>query len=174
MALVELLETAIIVALYLVPLYITNASALLFGGKHPLDFGKKLFGQPVFGKGKSIEGTFAGFAVGMASVLMLDFFFRQQTLLVHENFLLFGALLCAGALSGDIAASFVKRRFGMEKGRPVLLLDQLDFIAGGLAFTAWMRIPSIEEAVIIVVLTLAMHRLANYAAFKCKIKSVPW
>ncbi|MFH1234562.1 MAG: CDP-archaeol synthase [Candidatus Diapherotrites archaeon] len=93
---------------------------------------------------------------------------------MHENFLLFGALLCAGALAGDIAASFAKRRCGIERGKPIFPLDQLDFIAGGIAFTMWMRIPSIEEAVIMVVLTLVMHKLSNYAAFKCKIKSVPW
>jgi CDP-2,3-bis-(O-geranylgeranyl)-sn-glycerol synthase len=171
---VELLETAITVALYLAPLYITNASALLFGGKRQLDFGKKISGKPIFGKGKSIEGTLAGFAAGMAAVLALDFFFGAFTRALHPDFILFGALLCAGGIAGDIIASFFKRRAGIERGKPVFLLDQLDFIAGGLAFTAWMRIPSIEEAVIIVVLTLVMHRLSNYAAFKCKIKSVPW
>ncbi|MEM0359853.1 MAG: CDP-2,3-bis-(O-geranylgeranyl)-sn-glycerol synthase [Candidatus Diapherotrites archaeon] len=170
----ELLETATIITAYLAPLYITNACALLFGGKTPLDFDVKIDGKPLFGKGKSIEGTLYGFAAGILAVLAIDAFFNSFTRSFVPDFVFFGALLCAGALAGDIAASFIKRRFGIERGKPVLFLDQLDFVCGGLAFTAWIRIPAIEEVLIMMVITLLAHRISNYAAFKFKLKSVPW
>lgn len=171
---VPMLELIAIIVLYIVPLYITNASALLFGGKHPIDFNKKFLGKPLLGKGKTIEGTISGITIGLLAVFLVNVFFQQYTMLVHENYLVFGAMLCVGALTGDITASFIKRRLGIPRGGQVLLLDQLDFVIGGMAFSYWMRIPALDEAVLIVAITLVMHRLSNYIAFKFKIKTVPW
>jgi len=167
-------ELAVRIALYLVPLYITNASALLFGGKHPLDFDKKLLGKPIFGRGKTIEGTLSGFAVGVLSVFLITLFFGKYTLLLYHNYLLVGILLCAGAMGGDVLGSFIKRRSGIPRGGRVFLLDQLDFVFGGIALSYWLVIPTPLEATLIIVITLLAHCLANYAAFKLKMKSVPW
>ncbi len=169
-----MLEFAVRIALYLAPLYITNASALLFGGKHPLDFDKKLLGKPILGKGKTIEGTLSGFAIGVLSVFLITVFFGKYTSRLYHNYLLVGILLCAGAMGGDILGSFIKRRSGIPRGGRVFLLDQLDFVFGGIALSYWLVTPTPLEATLIIGITLLAHCLANYAAFKLKMKNVPW
>lgn len=171
---VGMLELIIRSALYILPLYITNASELLFGGKTPLDFDKKLGGKPLLGKGKTIKGTTAGLVAGVFSVILIDWFFGEFTVLLHSNYVFFGVLLCLGAIIGDIVASFIKRRIGIRRGGRAPLLDQLDFIAGGLAFSSLMVIPRLWETVLIVFLTLVVHSSSNYIAFKLKMKNVPW
>ncbi len=167
-------EFAIRVMLYLVPLYITNASALLFGGKHPLDFDKKLFGKAIFGMGKTIEGTLGGLLAGLLSVFLIILFFGEFTPLLHSNYFLVGTLLCVGAVGGDLLGSFIKRRSGIPRGGRVFLLDQLDFVFGGIALSYWLVVPTPLEATLIVGITLIAHCLTNYVAFKLKMKSVPW
>jgi len=162
------------VVLYLIPLYITNSTALLFGGKRRLDLGRELMGMPLLGKGKTIEGTLSGLAFGLLSVFLLSTFLSEYTAWLHPDYLLFGTLLCFGAVAGDLMGSFIKRRSGIQRGGRVFLLDQLDFIIGGIAFTYWLATPMPEEAALIVVITLVAHCLSNYIAYRLKMKSVPW
>ena len=169
-----MLELIARIALYLIPLYITNSTALLFGGKRPLDCNRKLLGAPVFGKGKTLEGTLSGLAFGLLSVFLLAHFLPEYTAWLHPNYLLFGSLLCFGAVAGDLMGSFIKRRSGIQRGGRVFLLDQLDFVIGGIALTYWLAAPKPEEAALIVVITLFAHCLSNYIAYRLKMKSVPW
>ncbi|MCD6247744.1 MAG: CDP-2,3-bis-(O-geranylgeranyl)-sn-glycerol synthase [Candidatus Diapherotrites archaeon] len=159
------------IAAYIIPMYVANSSALVFGGGLPLDFNKKLFNRPIFGKGKTIRGTFAGLFFGILAASITNFFIPKEFV---GDYLLFGVLLVLGAIIGDLAGSFIKRRFGIARGQPVLLLDQLDFVLGGFAFTFWMRVPSIVEVAIIIILTLFVHKASNYIAYKLKMKKVPW
>ena len=55
-----------------------------------------------------------------------------------------------------------------------MLLDQLDFLVGGLAFTLYAYLPTLFELAVLVVLTLLVHKLANFLAYKIKMKRVPW
>ena len=59
----------IIQALWLVlPAYVANASALIFGGGTPIDFGKKWKdGRRILGDGKTWRGLFIGTFVGMTA-----------------------------------------------------------------------------------------------------------
>jgi len=159
------------IAAYVVPLYITNGCALLFGGGRPLDLGKKIFGKPIFGRGKTVRGTCAGLISGLLSVFIIAPLVPKWFV---SNYVAFGNLLVLGALTGDILASFLKRRLGFKSGCAVPVLDQLDFVFGGIVFTAWMRVPSIAEFTALLIITLFMHRFSNYIAYKVKIKEVPW
>jgi len=169
-----MIETIAIVALYLIPLYVTNAFALIFGGGKALDFGKTLFGKELLGKGKTFRGTFLGIAMGIISVFILSVIFPGFTSMFHQDYLLAGSMICVGALFGDLVGSFIKRRAGVPRGGQILILDQLDFVIGGIAFSYWARFPSLTETALIVVITLIAHRVANFIAFKWKMKSVPW
>ena len=55
-----------------------------------------------------------------------------------------------------------------------MVLDQLDFLIGALILTAHIYLPNLLELAAIVILTLVVHRTANFIAFKIKLKSVPW
>lgn len=164
-------EFLIAILAYLLPLYAANSCALLFGGGVPLDFNKKIGGKPVFGAGKTIKGTIAGLICGLIAALILSFFITEA---FTENYLLFSSILVTGGVFGDIIASFFKRRLGFEKGQAMPLIDQLDFVIGGIILTLPIRIPSVEEIAVIFIATIIIHRASNYLAFKIKMKEVPW
>lgn len=173
-------EFWITVALYVLPLYFANGGAMLFGtlgnfGKTPLDFGKNFFdGKPVLGKGKTFLGTAAGLLVGFITVYATCALFAQDVEKIIPNYALVGTLLTIGAIAGDVIASFFKRRFGKKQGQPVFLLDQLDFALGGIILASPVFIPGLLQLAVIIILTIVIHRLANFIAFKIKLKKVPW
>ena len=120
------------IILILIPLYISNSTAMLFGGKTPIDFNAKFVDKkPLFGKGKTIKGTIFGMLAGIIAVLIVNYYFQGDVPII-ENYLYYGVLLAVGAILGDLIGSFIKRRISVERGKPVFLLDQLDFIFVGL------------------------------------------
>lgn len=156
-------------------MYFANASAVLFKGNTRVDFGKNFLDKrPFFGDGKTWRGTIFSILTGTAVAFFIDFFFRQYTVLVSQNYLLVGFLLSAGAIFGDLAKSFLKRRMGLKQGAECFPLDQLDFVVGGLFFANFVIAIPLEEIVIILLLTIFVHRAANYLAYKLKLKNVPW
>ncbi|MEM4663209.1 MAG: CDP-2,3-bis-(O-geranylgeranyl)-sn-glycerol synthase [Candidatus Diapherotrites archaeon] len=156
---------------YTIPTYISNGCALIFGGGTPLDFNKKFFGKPIFGKGKTIRGTFAGIFFGIIAVVLMSFFMPSWFV---SNYIIFGIFLVLGAVFGDIAASFFKRRLGLESGAPLLFVDQLDFVIGSIVATCFIRVPTIVEITLIICITFIMHKITNYIAYKTKLKKVAW
>lgn len=128
----------------------------------PMDFGRKAGdGNRLLGEGKTLIGFFAGIVAG------------GITGLLQGNAPL-GALLGLGAMAGDATGSFIRRRMGLPRGTDVPVLNQLDFVAGALLFSFPERAWSIQEIALICVLTIPMHRLANWVAYKAGIKGEPW
>jgi CDP-2,3-bis-(O-geranylgeranyl)-sn-glycerol synthase len=88
-----------------------------------------------------------------------------------------GLALSAGALLGDLAGSFIKRRLGLPAGRPSWLLDQLPFVLAALA-AAWLMGASFAFSpiplIFLLVLTIVLHRGANAFAHASGLKKVPW
>jgi CDP-2,3-bis-(O-geranylgeranyl)-sn-glycerol synthase len=135
----------------IIPAYVANASALLVGGKTPIDFGKTYNdGRRVLGDGKTwngfITGGFigitAGFAIAfvapMINVILVENDLGFLTLSDFEGFPLMIPLIASityGALLGDIIESFFKRRRGIARGRDWIPFDQIDFILGVLGFS---------------------------------------
>ncbi len=157
--------------LTILPMYIANASALLFGnGKTPLDLNLKFWdNKPLFGKGKTIKGTIAGIICGSFAgyfIYYLNFGFPY--------YLEYSFMASLGAILGDLAGSFIKRRLNIERGKDLFLLDQLDFVIGGLALTYYLNPLNIQTIILIMLLTIFMHKLTNYIAYVIKIKGVPW
>ncbi len=160
---------------YLAPMYFANSCAMVFGGKTPIDFGAKFVdGKPLFGTGKTFKGAVFGVLAGTMISLLLSFASPGQASLVSGNYALLGFLLSVGSIVGDMAGSFAKRRMGFGQGKEVLFLDQLDFVAGGIAFGSILYLPSLVEIAVIVIVTLVVHRVSNYVAFRAKLKKVPW
>ncbi len=160
---------------YLAPMYFANGFAMLFGGKTPVDFGKKfLDGKPVFGAGKTWKGLFFGIVTGTIVAAAIGFFSADANAIFPGNYVLLGFLLSLGAIIGDMVASFFKRRNGIEQGKEVLFLDQLDFAIGGMIFGSIVYVPDFYEAILVCVITLVAHRVSNYIAFRTKLKKVPW
>lgn len=169
----------------MLPAYLPNNVAVLAGGGPPIDGGRTLGGRRMLGDGKTWRGTVAGVAVGGALALALDAaapatrdLFGVEAIPAFP--LAVVVALPAGAMLGDIAASFIKRRSGRERGAAMPGLDQLDFVVGALAlaaladyswFSGTFRPPVL---LFVVVITPVLHLGTNYLAYLLGLKDVPW
>jgi len=138
----------------IIPAYVANASALLIGGKTPIDFGKTYKdGKRILGDGKTwngfitggVIGVTAGFAIATAAPyinqILADNELGFLTISNFEGFPFMIPLILSityGALLGDIIESFFKRRRGIDRGKDWIPFDQIDFILGVLFFSYLM------------------------------------
>lgn len=83
-----------------------------------------------------------------------------------------GFLLGFGALLGDAFGSFIKRRLGIERGKPAPILDQLDFVAGALLLGSIVTLPPAEVILFVIIITIILHIFTNIIAYILKIKDV--
>ena len=163
----------------LFPAYAANATPVLARGKRPLDFGKKWRGARILGDGKTVEGTvlgiIAGFLVGALEYYLLpslqafaaDVTLPQITLLV-------AFAIPLGVMIGDIIGSFAKRRMGIRRGDEAPLMDQLGFIVVAILFAYPFVNITPGMAVFMLLATFAIHKAANFLAYKLRLKNVPW
>ena len=162
---------------FVFPAYAANGAPVVFsrfyGGRlHPIDGGRVfLDGRRVLGDSKSVEGFLVGVAAGFVAGL-LEALFSSDPVGVAVR----GLVLGTGAMLGDLAGSFAKRRLGLPPGSPAPLLDQLDFllVSVGLAYAGGMADISLTGFALLVALTLILHYSTNYAAYRLGWKKVPW
>ena len=158
---------------YIFPAYCANAAPVLFGGGSPIDFGRKFIDKkPIFGKNKTIRGFIAGLFIGTLVG------WAQETLApnigLEKGSILLGFALSLGALIGDLIGSFIKRRLNLKPGTPFPISDQIDFVLFALLFSLPIKPPTIQLALIIIILTLPIHLSANVIAYLLKMKKTPW
>lgn len=153
---------------FIFPAYCANAVPVLAGGGFPMDFGKNFFdGKPLFGKNKTLRGFFAGLVVGIVAGLAESVVFGYP--------LLFGLTVSMGALLGDLAGAFLKRRLDVPPGGLLPVVDQVDFIVGAILFSFLVPLGlSWELVVTVLILTPPIHLLTNFAAYKLGLKNNPW
>jgi len=179
------LRVVLVTALWaMLPAYVPNNAAVLFGGGPPIDGGRTWRGKRLLGDGKTWRGTVAGVAAGAALALALSAVAADVGSAVGVDVPTFplpvALSLAAGALLGDILGSFLKRRTGRERGAAVPLVDQLDFVVGSLALTAvvdpvWFGqafTPPVVAAVVVV--TPVLHLATNGIAYALGLKDEPW
>ena len=152
---------------FIFPAYCANAVPVIAGGGRPMDFGKNFFdGKPVFGKNKTFRGFFFGLAVGVFVGLVESLVFSYPVP--------FSVLSPLGALCGDLAAAFLKRRLGIAPGGLLPIVDQVDFVIGAILFSLPLTIIYWELAVAVIIITPPIHLLTNFLAYKLKLKKTPW
>jgi CDP-2,3-bis-(O-geranylgeranyl)-sn-glycerol synthase len=169
---------------FLLPAYLSNSSGLIFGGGIPVDFGKTdKKGVRLIGDGCTWRGLIAGAIVGTLVGAIQGYFgpyllenFGEYILTpicsnLHEGIIV-GFLLGFGALLGDAIGSYIKRRIGIQRGRPAPILDQLDFIIMGLILVLPIIHLSLDFIILSCILTLIIHLLANTIAYLIGIKDV--
>jgi CDP-2,3-bis-(O-geranylgeranyl)-sn-glycerol synthase len=162
-----MLELIIEALEFIFPAYCANAVPVLAGGNSPLDFGKNFFdGRPIFGKNKTFQGFFFGLVVGTVIGLAESVMFGYPLLL--------GFLLSLGALLGDLAGAFIKRRLNLAPGEMLPVVDQLDFVVGAILFSFFLMAPSWEIILVVLLITPPIHLLTNFAAYKLGLKRNPW
>ena len=179
------LGTTIVQALYFfLPAYVSNMAPVALGKlnifRTPVDFNKTYNDKPIFGKhttgGGRIYGTVAGTLMFIVQQkLYTNSFFKTISIIEYPQWsIALGILLAAGAILGDLAKSFIKRRLNKESGSPWFPFDQLDFVIGGLLFASPLIIPHGGIIFILIVLTPILHYGANYLGFYLRLKRVKW
>lgn len=174
-------------ALYFaLPIFAANMAPVLLAGipflGQPIDNNRLWRGKPILGTHKTWRGLLGGVIFALLIVLLQSFVqdkygvFQRISLIDYQasGILILGVLMGAGALIGDALKSFFKRRLNRPSGSPWIPFDQLDFIVGGLAFSAFYAWPGWQIALILLILTPLLHVLTNVAAYAVGLKSVPW
>lgn len=165
----------------ILPAYAANGLVPLVKGRHPIDGGRLfLDGNPVFGEGKTWEGLFFGCIFGALIGLIegiafpfIPFNISPIPLVIVPMSWFLGLILGLGAMIGDLVGSFIKRRIGLKRGEPALIMDQDDFVLGSLFLVSFFITIKIEWLILLLLLTPPIHLITNRIAYYLKIKSTP-
>lgn len=173
---------------FFLPAYFTNMTPPLIRKAgifnfldKPVDFGKKFFGQSIFGKNKSWRGIISGILVGMLIAISQGWLYqfpavREISFLDYQkiNILLFGFLISAGAVCGDLFFAFIKRRLKMAPGTIFIPWDQTNYVIGSALFL----IPFFKIDILIwiplFILTFLLHIIINRLGYYLKLHCAKW
>ncbi len=153
--------------MFIGPSYVANAAPLLLGGGAPLDRGRNFFdGRRILGAHKTVRGLFAGIMAGSLVGL------AESS--VDNRLLLGGVMIALGAVLGDLLGAFFKRRFRIKPGDPLPIMDQLDFVFGGLLLGQVLFPMNLVSIIIVILMTPPIHLGTNYGAFLLGLKRTRW
>jgi len=153
---------------FVLPAYVANGGAMLTGGGPALDGGRFfLDGRRILGDGVTVRGTVGGIVAGAVTGGVQGLIGSDP-----ENGLVLGLLMGAGAMIGDSAGSFLKRRLGLARGRPAPGLDQLGFLIAAIALASLLVSVPTMWFIVLIVLTPTIHLFTNFLAYRIGIKEV--
>ena len=175
----------------MIPAYIPNPAAALVGGGTPIDFGKcAKDGRRIFGDGKTWRGLIGGIFIGIifgAAQMYLVSYFNWDILPKHTWVTVIS--LATGALLGDVAKSYFKRRLGKDRGAKWPLADMYDMVIGSLlllvialavtgGFGWFDQFGTLFFGVLvfiaIMIISPVLHRGANIIGYILGLKDRPW
>jgi len=166
----------------MLPAYLPNPIAALFGGGTPIDLGRNFSdGKRVFGDGKTfrglIMGIFAGIGIGLVQIWVSGVYGWEN---LPEHTYMSIILLATGSLLGDVCKSFFKRRLGKKQGTKWPIADMYDLVAGALLLVlvvdpGWLFANmTLVVFILILILTPILHRAVNIIGYHFRVKEVPW
>jgi len=169
----------------MLPAYLSNPAATLIivftGAGRPIDKGKYIGKQRILGDGKTYKGLFFGIFFGIIIAVIQNLINNIFLNSIMPQFTIIPAIaLPTGALLGDLAASFLKRRIGLKRGQSFPLVDQLDFVFGAWILTFilspdWFRGNfTLEIIIAALILTPVFHLIFNIVGYKIGVKKEPW
>ncbi len=181
----DVFETVVVAVWAMLPAYVPNNFAVLAGGGTPIDGGRTWNGKRLLGDGKTWRGTAVGIVAGAILALILNAIRSPATsalgVTLPDKFPIAAVIaLPAGAMLGDMAASFLKRRTGRERGAAFPGIDQLDFVVVSLllvllAAPTWtLDTFTIPVLVVVFVMTPLLHLVTNGIAYLLGLKNEPW
>jgi len=166
------------------PPLVRNAKIFDFLAK-PVDFGKNLWGKRIFGDHKTWRGLVCAIAVGAGVALLQWWLYRfswamELSLLDYKsvNLWAFALLLSGGAMAGDLAAAFIKRRIGLAPGSSFMPWDQTNYVIGSFVFLALYIRPYMENDLIVwgtvFLMTFFIHLLFNRFGYDLGLHKAKW
>lgn len=175
----------------MIPAYLPNPFAAVFGGGKPIDGGRVLKdGRRLIGDGKTYRGFISGVFFGVLAGSIQIWLSSRGFEILGIEMPGFGPdylsafkvvfALASGALFGDMFKSFFKRRMGLKRGAPLPLVDQLDFVIGAWVFAylvspEWF-VSNFTTGIILTILitTPLLHLTTNIVGYIAGIKKEPW
>ncbi|KXB09165.1 hypothetical protein AKJ35_00480 [candidate division MSBL1 archaeon SCGC-AAA833F18] len=152
---------------FILPAYVANATPVVLGGGARINGGKHFMnGRPIFGAGKTIRGFLTGLITGSLAGVLQGFIVGDLC-----TYPMLGFLLALGALLGDLAGSFIKRRAGIRQGGAAPGLDQLGFLVVALLLALPIMTPSWEMVLVLVLITPPIHFVTNLGGYALGLKS---
>lgn len=97
-----------------------------------------------------------------------------ESVFFYPNLMIVAILASLGALVGDLAGAFVKRRLKISPGGSLPVFDQLDFVVGAMLLVSPIVSLSLGTALILVLVTPPIHFLTNLGAYALGLKSTCW
>lgn len=162
---------------FLIPIYIANSSPVVLGGGAPLDFGLVLRdGRRLLGDGKTARGFVAGVLAGTAAAGIIAMAWRLPFFPDAGTQFAAGFALSFGTMAGDALGSFIKRRAGVQSGKP-FVLDTVMFLFVSLAAVFPLASRDLYEpfnVFFFTILTIVLHPMTNMLANRLGLKKVPW
>jgi CDP-2,3-bis-(O-geranylgeranyl)-sn-glycerol synthase len=171
---------------FMLPVYMANMTPVFLAKiphvkdwNLPIDFGKTWAGSEIFGSHKTWRGFIGGILAAMIFVWiqsLLMGFFSSISLVDYSsaNILLFGFLLGFGAVAGDLAKSFFKRRIGKKPGESWPFFDQLDYVIGAFVFVSLVYRPPLDVVITVFIMTPILNVSVNLIGYFLKLKEVWW
>lgn len=179
---INFIELFILTVWLMLPVWLANMSPAIAGSAFknfsPLDFGKSIGSQRILGDGKTFEGLLTGIVIG-AIIATIELYFSKQ-LNMPSYSLIAIITMPAGALFGDLIASFLKRRLDIKRGSALPIIDQLDFVIGAWLLTIifdynwYVNHFTIPVIMFTLVITGIFHFIFNVIGYKIGVCNEPW
>jgi CDP-2,3-bis-(O-geranylgeranyl)-sn-glycerol synthase len=164
---------------FLLPAYFADMAPVFFKKSllsldKPLDYGLKLRRHDIFGPHKTVRGVIVGIVVGT-----IVFYFQKalgiDSIIKYEEYsMLLGFLLSAGAISGDLVKSLIKRRLNISAGSSFYIADQADAVIGALFFASLILDFTWFQISFMIISTVIFKIMINHLAFYLHIRNEKW
>jgi len=179
---------------FFLPAYFANMTPPLVRGARFLkildrevDFGRHppttLFkdGQPILGPHKRWRGVIFGIIVGMLVVWGQSWLYHYEAVqrisfLNYQkiDILLFGFLISAGAVCGDLFFAFIKRRLKIPPGTRFIPWDQTNYVIGAYIFLTPVFKIDILIWITLFIFTFLLHIIVNRLGYCLKLHRAKW
>lgn len=169
------ISDVLLLLLFFAPAFVANAMPVI--AQHIP--GVQNWTTPIDEKSLGSHKTYRGLAFGMAGgiltgwlVIELARFFGFQTFFTLIDMLAIAALMSFGALMGDIAESAFKRAIKIAPGKPLPVLDGIDYMVGAMIFVMPFYIVEWYEIIILLFVGPILSLVSNIIAYMLGWKKV--
>lgn len=156
---------------FMLPAYVANMSppfTRFWRGWNPPINRKRL------GDHKTVIGFALGVVMGVLTAYVESRIDWDRSLWPAASWLPVGVAMGFGAMAGDSAKSFFKRRIGITPGKPWIPWDQLDFPIGALLLVWPLASLGWLDVAIILVFTFVADIAVNHVSYWLRIRETKW
>jgi CDP-2,3-bis-(O-geranylgeranyl)-sn-glycerol synthase len=158
-------------AYFMAPAYVANMAP-------PFVRYWKGWNRPISRRWLGAHKTVLGFAAGVVAATLVTFvqwrLAWSGSIVAYDDWALLGVLFGVGAMAGDSAKSFLKRRLGVEPGRRWIPFDQLDFVLGALVLVHTRVALAWTDILAILLLSFCGHILVNHLGYWLGVRDTRW